>query len=113
MLGSVINSIRKWYEAQRPGTQRLLVDIKLGEEVDVGAIFYYYPGGNQMRTADPSLDPQHGPQWSKGLSGGLAAQGYNLVRTMGLRSSGGPPTRREITQGVQHYFASALLRCAG
>lgn len=111
VLTAVVGAIREWYDAQTPETRQLLVDVKLGEEVDVGANFYFYPDGNRMRTADPSQDPKDGPQWGKGLSGGLAAQGYNLVRTMGLRSSGGPPTRREITRGVQHYFAVLVKAC--
>lgn len=111
VLATVISAIRKWHEAQTPDTQRLLVDIKIGEEVDVGANFYFYPSGNQLRTEDPSRDPKYGPKWAKGLSGGLPAQGYNLLRTLGLRTSGGPPTRDEITQGVQHYFATLVKAC--
>ena len=44
------------------------------QQVDVGANFYYYPGGNDYRGRDPSKDPKYGPQWGKGLSGGLPAQ---------------------------------------
>jgi hypothetical protein len=44
------------------------------QQVDVGANFYYYPGGNDYRGKDPSKDPKYGPQWGKGLSGGLPAQ---------------------------------------
>lgn len=111
VLTTVVDAIRKWYDAQTLDTQELLVDIKLGEEVDVGANFYFYPSGNALRTQDPSRDPNYGPKWAKGLSGGLPAQGYNLVRTLGLRSSGGPPTRDEITKGVQHYFATLVKAC--
>ena len=111
VLITVIGAIREWHDAQTPDVRQLLVDIKLGEEVDVGANFYFYPSGNQLRTQDPSHDPKYGPKWTEGLSGGLPAQGYNLVRTLGLRTSGGPPTRDEITQGVQHYFAALVKAC--
>jgi hypothetical protein len=117
VLTAVVAAIRKWYEAQTSEAQELLVDIKLGEEVDVGVNFYYYPNGNQIWRDHPtntSFDPdasKFGPKWDKGLSGGLPAQGYNMLRTMGLRSSGGPPTRQEITKGVQNYFSSLVKAC--
>ena len=114
VLKTVIGAIRAWYDAQPAEVQELLVDIKLGEEVDVGANFYYYQDGNQIWRDSPhnaSSDPKHGPQWSKGLSGGLPPMGYNMLKTMGLRSSGGPPTRHEITLGVQHYFGALVSAC--
>ena len=113
-LASAIGAIRSWYEAATPAARKLLVSIKLGEEVDVGANFYYYPGGNEIFRANPSnasLDPKAGPQWGKGLAGGLQPQGYNMLKTLGLRSSGGPPTRSEITKGIRHYFTSVIGSC--
>ena len=88
VLISVVGSIKQWYNDQTPEVQELLVDIKLGEEVDVGANFYYYPNGNQIWKDHPkntSFDPdfsKFGPKWSKGLSGGLPALGYNMVTTI-------------------------------
>ena len=76
-------------------TQELLVSVKLGEEVDIGANFYYYPNGNEIvkqYPKDTSHDPKSGPDWSKGIAGGLQPQGYNVLRTLGIRSAGGPPT---------------------
>jgi hypothetical protein len=113
-LTSAIGAIRRWYEAASPAARKLLVGVKLGEEVDVGVNYYYYQHGNQLYKSNPhnaSADPTAGPDWSKGLAGGLQAQGYNMLKTLGLRSSGGPPTRGEITQGVRHYFKSIVGAC--
>ncbi len=113
-LYSAVGAIRAWYDAQPAATQQLLIGIKIGEEVDVGANYFYYPDGNDIyrrNPTDPSHDPTTGPDWSKGLSGGLPPLGYNLVRTLGLRTSGGPPTREELTKGVKHYFTNAIAAC--
>ena len=113
-LASAIGTIRRWYEAATPAARKLLVGVKLGEEVDVGVNFYYYPNGNDIVERNPhnaSADPTAGPKWDKGLAGGLQAQGYNMLKTLGLRSSGGPPTRGEITQGVRFYFKSVVGAC--
>lgn len=116
-LRTVVCAIRLWYDAQTPANRRLLVGIKLGEEVDVGVNYYYYPNGNEIYRKSPNSsadDPdfkKSGPKWTKGLSGGLPAMGYNMLRTMGLRSAGGPPTRDEITAGVQYYFAAIIAAC--
>jgi hypothetical protein len=116
-IRTVMTAIRGWYEAQTPSNQRLLVGVKIGEEVDVGVNYYYYPNGNQIYLKNPlnaTWDPdcsKYGPKWNKGLSGGLPAQGYNLLRTLKLRTSGGPPTRDEITAGIQNYFRNALDAC--
>ena len=79
--------------------------------MDVGANFYYYPDGNKLRNLSSSDDPTSGPDWSKGLFGGLPAMGYNMLRTMGVRSSGGAPTRDEISDGVRRYFSNAIEAC--
>ena len=113
-LASAIGTIRRWYEAATPAARKLLVGVKLGEEVDVGVNFYFYPNGNDIVERNPhnaSADPTAGPKWDKGLAGGLQAQGYNMLKTLGLRSSGGPPTRGEITQGVRFYFKSVVGAC--
>ena len=117
-LKSAVGAIRDWYNsvnqsASSPSSsssssaavgatvdaRALLVGIKIGEEVDVGANYYYYPNGNDIFLRNPanaSADPTVGLNWTKGLSGGLPALGFNMVRTLGLRSSGGPPTRAEV-----------------
>jgi hypothetical protein len=111
-LAMAVGAIRAWYEACTSDAQKnLLVGVKLGEEVDVGANFYYYKGGNALLNASASDDPTHGPDWSKGLFGGLPAVGYNMLRTLNIRASGGAPTRREITMGVQNYFARIIDAC--
>lgn len=110
-VAEVVNGIRKWYEAQTPIDQRLLVAVKLCEELDVGANYYFYPNGNAIYQAHPhnsSADPTYGLDSAKGLAGGLMPLGYNMIQTLGLRSGGVPPTRRELTLGVQHYFRSAI-----
>jgi len=114
VLTAAIGAIRTWYEAATPAARKLLVGVKLGEEVDVGANFYFYPGGNEIYLKNPhntSADPTAGPKWSKGLAGGLQAQGYNSLQTLGLRRSGGPPTRGEITKVVRNYFKSIIGAC--
>ena len=103
-LTSAIGAIRRWYEAATPAARKLLVGVKLGEEVDVGVNYYYYPNGNEIYKGSPhnaSADPTAGPKWSKGLSGGLQAQGYNMLQTLGLRRcrraashTGSPRSRR-------------------
>eukprot|EP00040_Diaphanoeca_grandis_P010943 m.56076 g.56076 ORF g.56076 m.56076 type:complete len:458 (-) comp22177_c0_seq2:163-1536(-) len=116
-LGEIVTAIRTWYEAQSASAQQLLVGIKLGEEVDVGFNYYYYPNGNAIYQANPhnatgDPDPtKYGPNWSKGLSGGLPAQGYNMLQTLGIRNSGGPPTRQEITRGVRNYYSEIIGAC--
>eukprot|EP00039_Didymoeca_costata_P002748 m.62274 g.62274 ORF g.62274 m.62274 type:complete len:443 (+) comp11500_c0_seq4:168-1496(+) len=113
VLRTVVQGIRTWYEAQTPDIQQLLVAVKIGEEVDIGANYYYYEDGNQFlkNHSDPKNDPKYGLKPAKGLSGGLPAMGYNMLKTLGIRSSGGPPTRQEITKGVQNYFQSAIEAC--
>eukprot|EP00656_Telonema_subtile_P002927 TRINITY_DN11347_c0_g1_i1.p1 TRINITY_DN11347_c0_g1~~TRINITY_DN11347_c0_g1_i1.p1 ORF type:complete len:285 (+),score=36.93 TRINITY_DN11347_c0_g1_i1:148-1002(+) len=116
VLKTVITAIRGWYKAASPTAQRLLRGIKLGEEVDVGANFFYYKDGNELLEKyprDTSHDPTSGPDWSKGLSGGdaMSQLGYNMLRTLGIRSSGGPPTRIEVTAGVRHYFTELVSAC--
>lgn len=109
-VSTVVAGIRAWYERQSAAVQRRLIAVKIGEEVDVGANFYYYPNGNALwRSGAPaSRDPTYGPKWEKGLFGGLPAMGYNMLRTMGVRSSGPAPTREEVTAGVQLYFKNAV-----
>ena len=114
VLTSAIGAIRSWHDAATPAARKLLVGVKLGEEVDVGVNFYFYPGGNEIMRRHPhntSSDPATGPDWSKGLAGGLQAQGYNSIQTLGLRTGGGPPTRGEITAVVRHYFTSVIGAC--
>ena len=111
-LTTAIGAIRTWFEACTSDAQRsLLVGVKLGEEVDVAANFYFYKGGNELVNASESNDPTHGPDWSKGLFGGLPAMGYNALQTLGIRTAGGVPTRREITAAVQHYFSRIIQAC--
>lgn len=107
----VVVGLRTWYEKQTPANQALLVAVKIGEEIDVGANYYYYPDGNTIYRRSPqnaSGDPTYGLNKTQNLAGGLPALGYNMVQTLGLRMSGGPPTRQEVTAGVQHYFRNAL-----
>jgi len=113
-LQRVVSAIRGWYEAQDLAVQQLLVSVKLGEEVDIGANFYYYPNGNGIVRSNPtntSADPRYGANWSQGIAGGLAAQGYNMLQTLDIRQSGGPPTREEISLGVKTYFTSIVGSC--
>ena len=91
--------------------RKLLVGIKLGEEVDVGANYFYYANGNALLNESSAMDPTHGPDWSKGLFGGLPAMGYNMLQTRGVRSEGAPPTRDEITDGIRAYFSHIIKAC--
>eukprot|EP00051_Salpingoeca_urceolata_P025797 m.468843 g.468843 ORF g.468843 m.468843 type:complete len:272 (+) comp20367_c1_seq41:739-1554(+) len=103
----IVSALRGWYERQPKHVQDNFVALKIGEEVDISGNYYFYPGGNDVCREHPtnsSLDPRYGRNNSKGLYGGLAPMGYNLLRTLGLRDVGGPPTRAELTQGIQHYF---------
>lgn len=110
-LAIAIQSIREWWEKSTEDGRSLLVGLKLCEEADVGANYYYYKNGNTLRNGTSRSDPTHGPDWSLGLFGGLPALGYNMLQTLGIRSSGGPPTRKEITAGVRHYFKSIIDAC--
>ncbi|KAJ1457866.1 hypothetical protein M885DRAFT_461426 [Pelagophyceae sp. CCMP2097] len=110
-LQVVLAEMRRWYEAADDSGRALLVDVKLGEEVDVGANFYFYPGGNDYLDRDQAGDPKQGLDFSKGLDGGLLQLGYNMVQTLRNDSDKRPPTRREVTRGVQDYFG-ALVEAA-
>eukprot|EP00966_Prymnesium_polylepis_P254761 5886453-Prymnesium_polylepis.1 len=37
--------------------------------------------------------------------------GFNMLRTLGTRTSGSPLSRREVATGVQHYFAACIEAC--
>lgn len=72
-------------------------------QVDIGANYYYYEDGNQFlkNHSDPKNDPKYGLKPAKGklqcvritsiilipvcegLSGGLPAMGYNMLKTLG------------------------------
>lgn len=113
-LSAAISTIRKWYENQSTANQKLLVGVKLGEEIDIGFNYYYYPNGNEIYKANPnnaSADPKFGLNFSKGLSGGLPAMGYNMLRTLNMRKAGGPPTREEITTGIRNYVSKIVESC--
>lgn len=105
-IEDAVNAVKSWYETSK--YRDLLVSLKIAEELDVGANFYYYPEGNSYRTKSTDNDPKYGPDWSQGLSGGLEPMGFNMLRTLKLRVDGGPPTRDEIKIGVQHYFNTSL-----
>jgi hypothetical protein len=110
-VGAAVSVVRSWYERQSSSKNKnLLVSLKIAEELDVGANFFFYKNGNTYRTESPSKDPRTGPDWSKGLSGGpeLEALGYNMLRTLNLRHDGGPPTRDEIKIGIQNYFNTTI-----
>ena len=105
-IEEAVSAVKSWYATS---TRRdLLVSLKIAEELDVGANFYFYPNGNSYRTQSRDNDPTYGPDWSQGLSGGLEPMGFNMLRTLNLRVDGGPPTRDEIKIGVQHYFNTSL-----
>jgi hypothetical protein len=105
-IEEAVSAVKSWYETS---TRRdLLVSLKIAEELDVGANFYFYPNGNSYRTQSRDNDPTYGPDWSQGLSGGLEPMGFNMLRTLNIRVDGGPPTRDEIKIGVQHYFNTSL-----
>eukprot|EP00940_MAST-03C_sp_MAST-3C-sp2_P000878 g878.t1 len=112
-LTVAIHAIRDWWnESNRTDSQRsLLVGVKLGEEVDVCANYYFYPKGNEYLEKESDDDPTYGPQWSEGLFGGLASMGYNMLSTLGIRTTGGPPTRDEITEGIRFYFSRMISAC--
>ena len=110
-LHKVIGAIREWWEKSPVEDRKLLVGIKLGEEVDVGANYFYYANGNSLLNESSAMDPTHGPDWSKGLFGGLPAMGYNMLQTRGVRSEGAPPTRDEITDGIRAYFSHIIKAC--
>ena len=112
ILFAVMTTIKTWYKKQTVENQQLLVGIKLGEEVDIGANFYFYPHGNEIyEHHNKSTDPEYGHDWSQGIAGGLQAQGYNMLQTLNIRAGGGPPTRHEITMGVRHYFTKIIKAC--
>ena len=52
-----------------------------------------------------------GPKWDKGIGGGLAPQGYNMLQTLGIRDSGAAPTREEIGLGVSRYISELVQSC--
>eukprot|EP00939_MAST-03C_sp_MAST-3C-sp1_P005100 g5100.t1 len=80
-LEEVVSAIRLWWEnpCRSSSERELLVGIKLGEEVDVAANFYFYENGNALRNESSHLDPTNGPDWSKGLFGGLMPMGYWIL----------------------------------
>ena len=82
-IEDAVNAVKSWYETSK--YRDLLVSLKIAEELDVGANFYYYPEGNSYRTKSPDNDPKYGPDWSQGLSGGLEPMGFNMLRTLKLR----------------------------
>ena len=113
-LFEIISAIRDWYDRQKDVDRKVLISIKLGEEVDVGANFYYYPNGNEIYRNNPTSsksDPTYGLNSSKGLFGGLQPQGYNMLQTLKIRTSGPPPTREEITFGIKNYFKEIISSC--
>lgn len=107
---AVVSVIRTWWEEQDAATRSRLVGVKICEELDVGANYYYYTDGNEFwrNGSKASDDPKHGPDWSVGLSGGLPALGYNALQTLGIRTSGNAPTRGELSRAVQNYFRAAI-----
>eukprot|EP00756_Hemistasia_phaeocysticola_P048570 Hpha_TRINITY_DN22987_c0_g1::TRINITY_DN22987_c0_g1_i1::g.154027::m.154027 len=106
VVNTTVGALRQWYDAATPTQQSLLTGVKLGEEIDVGANYYFYEGGNAIYDKSPtnaSDDPTHGPDWSKGVWGGLSPQGFAMRASRGLTNTTKPPDGTEIGDGVKEY----------
>lgn len=105
-VSSAVSAIRRWYESAPPSSRELLAEVRVAEEADLGGNYYLYPNPNSYVNKDPKDDPFERRNRSEGLWGGYVPTGYNMLRSMGLRASGPPPTRQEATLGVRRYLAA-------
>lgn len=85
-LNQFIPIIVNWYKELPSEKQYLFGGISLGGEVDIGANYYYYPGGVSN---------------GKGLAGSTQL-GYAAVKTAGIKSSG-TITEGDINEVVKRY----------
>ncbi len=116
-LEQVLAAVRSWYNSASPSDSGLLRGIKIAEEIDVGANFYFYPNGNTIYDTWPNTsehDPTYGLNFAKGMWGGLVPMGF-AMRNSTTGSSGGPaPNGTEIGRGIKAFVEAiaATVRSA-
>ncbi len=84
----LVEQVVRWRDALPADKRWLLVGVKVGWESAIGMSSHYYPDGNRLLDADPSLDPQQKIQGDVLPGRGFQPIGYAAVSTVGLADDG-------------------------
>ncbi len=99
--------ILQWFHNLPADKKYLFAGIKVGWECGIGYNNWYYPNGNsyfdQYGFWDASHDPTSGLNVGAGWPCGMPKQGYNTLKTLGIKSSGDISVG-EVAQGVKWYL---------
>jgi hypothetical protein len=109
-LQQVLTAIRGWYNNVSVADAQFLRGIKIAEEIDVGANYYFYPNGNDIYDTWPHTsahDPTYGLNFAKkGMWGGLSPMGYAMRYSLTNSTASSAPDGSEIGRGIKTFIAT-------
>lgn len=98
-LNQLLPIIVSWYNSLPADKKYLLGGVDMGNELDIGGNYYYYPNGNSYLDKDPSNDPKV----TENFLASTAQLGYAALKTGNIKSSG-TITTEDLNEAVRRYL---------
>lgn len=107
-LNQLLPVITEWYRQLPANKKYLLGGVDFGNEVDIGANFYYYQNGNSYASEDPTsslnTDPASDPHYpTSDFLAHTTQIGYAALKLGGIKSSG-TITTEDLNAAVNRYL---------
>lgn len=97
-LNQLLPVVISWYNSLPADKKYLLGGVDFGNEVEIGANFYYYPNGNALLNENPANDPNP-PNFLENT----VQVGYAAMKAGNIKSSG-TITKDDLNRAVNRYL---------